>query len=253
MVSPADLEWFAGFFEGEGSICITQREARGKKKQTFLEPVVAISNTNYDAILQCSKILNLWSLDYAIGVNNKRNEVNRLPVFSIQISNFMDIELFCSYIESYVECDSVRLSAMKRFSQSRFTRKRGSSISQEEWNLYWVIKNRKSSEEETDKLLSVSNNWLAGILEAEGSIYRSPSGCLYLNVSNTNPVIIQKAAKNIMELGIAAIEYKHSGNGVNHQPHSELVVSEEIRVRQIMKAIFPLLRYRHDEWKVLIP
>jgi hypothetical protein len=212
MDNQQEIQWFSGFFEGEGCFTIRLRKCRGNKEGYNLEPKISISTTNDKAKDICKRVLTQWFIEPSISIDRRKGKI---PCYSIEISSHHSILEFTNKILPYLECDRERCVLMNKFCKSRWNRKRCSDINQHEWELYSKIQQWRSSETIREESYSSSLYWLAGIYEAEGSFYY-PS----IQLCNTNTGIIHKAndiIQDVLQLG-SHLKRFETGNP-NHQPY----------------------------------
>ena len=250
MANQQAIQWFSGFFEGEGCFTFRLRNARGNNSGQIIEPKVCLSNTNLRAIEFSESILNSWLISYSRSVDQR---INKLPCYSIEITKFSEILDFCEHMEPHIQCDKFRLKSFKDFCKLRLSKKRYSPYV-EEWDIYHKHKNWRASETTRDGSFNHSIDWLAGIYEAEGELSRSNRWTNQLNVSicNTNNLVIEKVIE-ILKTNLFNPYISFYKATEKHQSYWLVSLYGNTKVNRFWSLIESSLVFRKEEWlKIMI-
>ncbi len=175
--------WFIGFLEGEGCFSAKRRNH---------DCVIRITNKEIDILYACQSFLNKNGvINYIL----KRNDSSQ--AYDLYISGYQDCNILYHLVKDSMYC------RIKEFESII-----GSSTTLRETPL--------------------SLDWLAGIYEAEGHFtiknQWSKNDCVsykpYVDVKNTNSLIIERVIKTLEANKLPMYIYNHSGNG--YKPHTTI-------------------------------
>jgi len=117
-----DLNWFAGHFEGEGTMCLSQR-----KSGNGIQPTIAYTNTDKELVEECSRIIKKWICGCHISSYPSRYlkyGSKAKPFYRIAICGYKRSAHFLSKLIPYLRGNGQRKRAtlMRDFLESRLGR-----------------------------------------------------------------------------------------------------------------------------------
>lgn len=71
-IQPWEMGWLGGFWDGEGSVCLTFEEKEGRQKHTFCS-IVAVGNTDYRLVSQVEGLFDRLKIRYHESMRNPDN------------------------------------------------------------------------------------------------------------------------------------------------------------------------------------
>jgi hypothetical protein len=249
MDNQQEIQWFSGFFEGEGCQTFSLRKSRGLDNSLYIiEPKISISNTEKSAIDICKTLMNELYIIPNTWVDKRKD---KLPCYTLEINKADSIEVFTRKLKPFIECDRERLVIFNKFCQSRLSRIRYSKHNDYEWQLYKELQNWRSSEAKREESYNYSLDWLAGIYEAEGSfVQHSVTGSGSINFCNTNVAIVSKVQFHLEKLNLSGYYKRYPGNE-RHQPHWHIMLHGKNKSLRFINTMKPYFRFRKWELEYL--
>lgn len=131
----ADLQWFAGFFDGEGCISIVQYKQR---RFTQFAVSARLVNSSETAFNESKRILVENGLAFHIGAAGP-SHIGSKRTWRITVSGFERVRRFLNAIGPYLRVKSSEAEMASRFVNSRMARGKHSPYNDEEIDLFiWL-------------------------------------------------------------------------------------------------------------------
>lgn len=133
-----NLDYIAGFIDGEGTITIN-RERRGRKKEAFgvLLPNVSIANTNKEIIEEIKSFFNERGVRSYI-ITSRKGGI-RKDCYRLRFEGHKNLFMLIHLLENKLQIKAEHLNIIKAFLDSRRVHKK--YYNEHERNLYRKIKN----------------------------------------------------------------------------------------------------------------
>ena len=132
--------WFAGFFEGEGWVCLMKgsQSHKGRKIDRYM-PVCGLINTDFTVLQSCKDLLDRDGICYHVALIDPRKKGYK-KLWRINFSGYKRCIAFLEWILPYMRGDKVERT-QKIFKFCKIREKeikgfRGKPYSQEMINLY---------------------------------------------------------------------------------------------------------------------
>lgn len=228
-VKEADIiSWFAGFFDAEG--CARIKRSIRKNGYTTYTPVVVANNTDFETIDFCATFLRNMNINTYVRISTPTT--NRKPIKYVEVNRITKIIDFCDLLLPYSINKHDELLLLKQFCESRQKRfiDSGSRNKQVPYNefevslydkikVYKAHKKGKSCLSYVPMFINTSNNitnsWLAGYIDGDGSFNINKRGSASFDVATTNPTTANLLSKFFVSNNISYYYYSRLP-GKNH-------------------------------------
>lgn len=222
------ISWFAGFFDAEG--CARIKRCVRKGGYTTYTPCIIINNTDLETIDFCDVFLR--NRDINTYVRTSKPTTNRKPTKYVEVNRITKIIDFCNLLLPYSINKHDELLLLKQFCESRQERfiSCGSKNKQVPYNEFEISLYNKNKEYKAHKkgkaCLSyvpmfintsntITNSWLAGYIDGDGSFCVNKRGSASFDVSTTNPTTANLLSEFFISNNISYYYYSRLP-GVNH-------------------------------------
>lgn len=191
-------DWFVGFLEGEGCFSAKRRQH---------DCVIRITNKEVDVLYACQKYLSQNGiLSYIL----KRKDSSQ--AYDVYISGFNECNILYHSIKDSMSCRIKELESI--IGSSTIPRETSSNL-----------------------------NWLAGVLEAEGHFTIKTQWSKddrvsykpFVDVPNTNPLIIEKVVKTLYTNGLAW--YVYNGKNSGYKDYQRISIVGFKRVNRFLEVM----------------
>jgi len=117
-----DMKWLAGFFEGEGTMCLSQRSSGNG-----IQPTIAVTNTDKDLIEAAAETINNWVCGCHVSWYPERylkSNSKAKPFGRIAICGYKRCSRFLANLIPFLKANSQiqRATLLKAFLDSRMNR-----------------------------------------------------------------------------------------------------------------------------------
>lgn len=222
------ISWFAGFFDAEG--CARIKRCIRKGGYTTYTPTVIINNTDLETIDFCDMFLRNRSINTYVRIS--RPTTNRKPIGYIEVNRITKIIDFCNLLLPYSINKHDELLLLKQFCESRQKRFISNGIKNKQlpYNEFEILLYDKSKLYKAHKkgrsCLSyvpmfintpnnITNSWLAGYIDGDGSFNINKRGSASFDVATTNPTTANLLSEFFVSNNISYYYYSRLP-GKNH-------------------------------------
>jgi len=116
-----EMNWFAGFFEGEGHISLCKCSHTSKKQlgNPRYIPMAGLCNTDYTVLPEIQRILDLSGITYCLH-GHRINGLGNKPKWEIDFKGMKKIYKFCKWILPYMKSEKkIRAQKLIEFCEIR--------------------------------------------------------------------------------------------------------------------------------------
>ena len=122
-VTPTELAWLAGIWDGEGTFGIYRYKQTSNGKWSY-SGRLTLSNTSKEMISEIERIFNLLEVKVSLWQAKKGRKENHKLEVHLTLNRMKEVKLICEKLQPYIVAKKERLLLLLEFVNSRLGYKR---------------------------------------------------------------------------------------------------------------------------------